>query len=599
MATVSKWTPFGVALDVTATSGTVTRTSATAYTVVLNVSWETYYNGAKTNYGMTATSGGVTKTISAFNGTNRSSGSASFTGTYSISGNGAATKTITVSFKNFNTDNGDTATKNVTLSVSVPAVKSYKVSYNANGGTGAPSAQTKWQGQTLTLSTTKPTRSGYTFVGWGTSTTDTTKDYSAGGSYTANAAATLYAIWSKTITLTYNANGGSGAPGSQSATVYNATTSYKFTLPATKPTRSECTFLGWSTNASATSASYSAGGSITLSTSDTLYAVWKTSYVAPKILYHSALRCNSSGEETESGTYAKVSFSWSTFSAAPSIVIAWESADGTITGSKTVTVSGTSGSVAEVVGGGALTTDASFAIRTTITDSSGGTDTESSQIYGLELPFEAIHENGKYGVAIGKPAESVGYLDIAYKTKINEDILLANQKSIYAVRPDGTTRLAFKASGDDGGVSMGYGNYAAKDGDTVVYGHDVSIGVSNLPQLNIYRPYRRQGDTISITYRTAGYVTNSGKDISFWLPVSEPIIGSPTVTVASNNGFILRQGNSYTHGSTASIYVHPDSYEATATYASGIYIKAVFSNTANVTNNDAIGIYWSGTITLS
>ena len=28
MATVSKWTPFGVALDITATGGTVTRTSA-------------------------------------------------------------------------------------------------------------------------------------------------------------------------------------------------------------------------------------------------------------------------------------------------------------------------------------------------------------------------------------------------------------------------------------------------------------------------------------------------------------------------------------------------------------------------------------------
>ena len=62
MATVSKWTPFGVALDITATGGTVTRTSATQYTVVINASWETYYSGAQTNYGMSATSGGVTKT---------------------------------------------------------------------------------------------------------------------------------------------------------------------------------------------------------------------------------------------------------------------------------------------------------------------------------------------------------------------------------------------------------------------------------------------------------------------------------------------------------------------------------------------------------
>ena len=158
--------------------------------------------------------------------------------------------------------------------VSVSAKTSYTVSYNANGGSGAPSSQTKWHGTTLTLSSTKPTRSGYTFVGWGTSTTDTSANYSAGGSYTANASDTLYAIWKKTITLTYDANGGSGAPSSQNQTIYNATTNYKFTLSSTKPTRTGYTFLGWSTSNTATSSSYSAGGSITLSSSDTLYAVW-------------------------------------------------------------------------------------------------------------------------------------------------------------------------------------------------------------------------------------------------------------------------------------------------------------------------------------
>ena len=58
MATVSKWTPFGVALNITATGGTVTRKSATQYTVKINASWETYWDGAKTNYGMMASSGG-------------------------------------------------------------------------------------------------------------------------------------------------------------------------------------------------------------------------------------------------------------------------------------------------------------------------------------------------------------------------------------------------------------------------------------------------------------------------------------------------------------------------------------------------------------
>lgn len=160
------------------------------------------------------------------------------------------------------------------VSVTVPAKTSYTVSYNANGGSGAPSSQTKWHGTTLTLSSTKPTRSGYSFVGWGTSDSDTMADYSAGGSYTDNASNTLYAIWKKTIILSYNANGGSGAPSAQSATIYNSTTNKTFTISSTKPTRTGYTFLGWSTSNTATSSSYAAGSSITLSTSDALYAVW-------------------------------------------------------------------------------------------------------------------------------------------------------------------------------------------------------------------------------------------------------------------------------------------------------------------------------------
>lgn len=78
--------------------------------------------------------------------------------------------------------------------ITVPALASYKVAYNANGGGGAPSAQTKWYGEVLTLSSTKPTRAGYTFQGWSTSSTGAVK-YAAGARYEANSAVTLYAVW--------------------------------------------------------------------------------------------------------------------------------------------------------------------------------------------------------------------------------------------------------------------------------------------------------------------------------------------------------------------------------------------------------------------
>ena len=82
----------------------------------------------------------------------------------------------------------------------------YTIKYDANGGTGAPSSQTKIYGQTLTLSNTKPIRNGYTFLGWSTSSTATSATYSAGGSYTSNSEATLYAIWKKNHIHSYTSS---------------------------------------------------------------------------------------------------------------------------------------------------------------------------------------------------------------------------------------------------------------------------------------------------------------------------------------------------------------------------------------------------------
>ena len=75
--------------------------------------------------------------------------------------------------------------------------KSYTISYNANGGSGAPSSQTKWHTTNLKLSSTTPTRTGYTFQGWSTSSSATSASYSAGGTFTTNASTTLYAVWAK------------------------------------------------------------------------------------------------------------------------------------------------------------------------------------------------------------------------------------------------------------------------------------------------------------------------------------------------------------------------------------------------------------------
>ena len=81
----------------------------------------------------------------------------------------------------------------------------------------------------------------------------------------------------RTFTLKYDANGGTGAPNTET---YTAKSQYEgshtFTISSQKPTRDGYTFLGWSTNPNATTADRQPGGSIVVTGTTTLYAVWET-----------------------------------------------------------------------------------------------------------------------------------------------------------------------------------------------------------------------------------------------------------------------------------------------------------------------------------
>lgn len=201
---------------------------------------------------------------------------------------------------------GDTYTNNgrVTL-YAVWSAKTYTISYNANGGSGAPDSQTKYHGVKLMIPSIEPTKSGYTFLGWGVSKTSTSPTYQPGEWYYSNISRTLYAVWQKnaptSYTVSYDANGGSGAPSSQMKTK-----DVTLTLSSTKPTRSGYTFLGWATSASATSASYQPGGSYTANASVTLYAVWSCNHASTKTVWDTGCKwrkvCNNCGVTVSSGT---------------------------------------------------------------------------------------------------------------------------------------------------------------------------------------------------------------------------------------------------------------------------------------------------------
>ena len=78
----------------------------------------------------------------------------------------------------------------------VGGVSTYIVSYDANGGSGAPESQTKIQLENLTLSSVVPTYGDYTFVSWNTASDGSGTSYNPGGTYSADSSVTLYAIWS-------------------------------------------------------------------------------------------------------------------------------------------------------------------------------------------------------------------------------------------------------------------------------------------------------------------------------------------------------------------------------------------------------------------
>lgn len=148
--------------------------------------------------------------------------------------------------------------------------KTYNVSYNANGGSGTPSAQTKLHNKTLTLSTTKSSRTGYTFKNWNTKSDGSGTSYSSGGSYTANSAATLYAQWTaNTYKVTFNANGGTTSTASKNVT-YDSTYG---TLPT--PTKDGHTFKGWYTSASG-GTQITSSTKVSITSAQTLYAQWTT-----------------------------------------------------------------------------------------------------------------------------------------------------------------------------------------------------------------------------------------------------------------------------------------------------------------------------------
>ncbi len=169
-----------------------------------------------------------------------------------------------------------------------PGKQTITLRYDANGAdvTNLPAAeeQTVEAGKNaaFTVTTQKPERKGYTFLGWAENSAAETAQYKGGESLTVSSDKVLYAVWKstepgkQTITLRYDANGAdvTNLPAAEEQTV-EAGKNAAFTVTTQKPERKGYTFLGWAENSAAETAQYKGGESLTVSSDKVLYAVWK------------------------------------------------------------------------------------------------------------------------------------------------------------------------------------------------------------------------------------------------------------------------------------------------------------------------------------
>ncbi len=168
----------------------------------------------------------------------------------------------------------------------------YAVKFNANGGTGTMADESFTYDAAKALTANAFARTGYTHHGWAT-TADGDAEYANGetvSNLTAEAGATfnLYAVWTANpYTVTFDANGGTGGAMAEQGFTYGTAQN----LSNGSYTRTGYTFLGWSTDKNATSATYADGASVSnLATGGTLalYAVWRPNAYAIRFLPNGA-----------------------------------------------------------------------------------------------------------------------------------------------------------------------------------------------------------------------------------------------------------------------------------------------------------------------
>ena len=140
---------------------------------------------------------------------------------------------------------------------------------------------------------TQSSRTGWNVRGWSTSTAaNGSITYNNGASFTRNSNVTLYGMYQKTVTVSYNGNGAtSGSTAAQSGTAYYNSNGNiinpSFTLRSNGFSRTNYKFINWR-QGSTSGTARNPGTSIRLSSNTTFYASWEEMYKAVEVRYQNS-----------------------------------------------------------------------------------------------------------------------------------------------------------------------------------------------------------------------------------------------------------------------------------------------------------------------
>lgn len=238
------------------------------------------------------------------------------------------------------------------------------------------------------------------------------------------------------------------------------------------------------------------------------------------------------------------------------------------------------------------------------------------------LAFQPVNENdnltiGWGGYNVGKNATNIyGYNmslitknDMALTAEGNGNMWLTSSKwkinengDLFGKHSNGSY-IELIGLSSDGNTAIGNGGYSNSLGKTNIYGNKINHIVNTTGGSVTYKPYYEAGDSVEIEWYGAGFVSTSGTVVFFSIPLSKPIIGSPSVAAAnasSTGGLRVRQAGNYVYGATSSTHAKPSSYKA-AVSGEGNYVRieATMANSTNAVNNDACGVHALIKITFS